>query len=235
MRTVQHKPAEVKFTDVALEKVAGDGTFSGYASLFETADLAGDIVSAGAFAKSLVRRGAPGVRMLFQHDPGEPIGTWSEIREDARGLFAAGRINADVARGREVLSLMRSGGLDGLSIGFSTVKSRKEPSGLRRLLEVDLWEISVVTFPMQPDARIDAVKSAPGARLPTTRQFERWLTRDAGLSRSEARTVIAKGFSHLTGMLDAAALSTEPRRDLAGRMRLAARAFRNLAESRISR
>ncbi|MCB1474353.1 MAG: HK97 family phage prohead protease [Rhodobiaceae bacterium] len=200
MRTVQHKPAEVKFTDVALEKVAGDGTFSGYASLFETADLAGDIVSAGAFAKSLVRRGAPGVRMLFQHDPGEPIGTWSEIREDARGLFAAGRINADVARGREVLSLMRSGGLDGLSIGFSTVKSRKEPSGLRRLLEVDLWEISVVTFPMLPSARVDAVK---GGGLPSEREFERWLTRDAKFSRAQARTIIAAGFKALKTRRDA--------------------------------
>ena len=138
--------------------------------------------------------------MLFQHDPAEPIGTWTDIREDARGLFAAGRINADVARGREVLSLMRSGGLDGLSIGFSTVKSRREASGLRRLLEVDLWEISVVTFPMLPQARVAAVK---GGHLPSEREFERWLTRDAKFSRTQARTIIAAGFKALKTRRDA--------------------------------
>ncbi|MCB1481117.1 MAG: HK97 family phage prohead protease [Rhodobiaceae bacterium] len=200
MVAVQLKPDEVKFADIALDSVAGDGTFTGYASLFETPDLSGDIVSAGAFEKSLKRRGASGVRMLFQHDPAEPIGTWTDIREDARGLFAAGRINADVARGREVLSLMRSGGLDGLSIGFSTVKSRREASGLRRLLEVDLWEISVVTFPMLPQARVAAVK---GGHLPSEREFERWLTRDAKFSRTQARTIIAAGFKALKTRRDA--------------------------------
>ena len=200
MVAVQLKPDEVKFADIALDSVAGDGTFTGYASLFETPDLSGDIISAGAFEKSLKRRGASGVRMLFQHDPAEPIGTWTDIREDARGLFAAGRINADVARGREVLSLMRSGGLDGLSIGFSTVKSRREASGLRRLLEVDLWEISVVTFPMLPQARVAAVK---GGHLPSEREFERWLTRDAKFSRTQARTIIAAGFKALKTRRDA--------------------------------
>ena len=200
MVAVQLKPDEVKFADIALDSVAGDGTFTGYASLFETPDLSGDIVSAGAFEKSLKRRGASGVRMLFQHNPAEPIGTWTDIREDARGLFAAGRINADVARGREVLSLMRSGGLDGLSIGFSTVKSRREASGLRRLLEVDLWEISVVTFPMLPQARVAAVK---GGHLPSEREFERWLTRDAKFSRTQARTIIAAGFKALKTRRDA--------------------------------
>ena len=105
----------------------------------------------------------------------------------------------------------------------------------RHIIEADLWEISVVTFPMQPGARVDAVKSArlgygrEGGGLPTTRQFERWLTRDAGLSRAEARTVIAKGFSHLTDTLDAA---VTPPRDLAGRMRHAARALRNHSDMR---
>ena len=98
--------------------------------------------------------------MLYQHDPAEPIGVWMEIREDPRGLFVRGRLMADVARGREVASLMRAGALDGLSIGFKTVNARADrAAGVRTLIEIDLWEISVVTFPMQPDARVSTVKT----------------------------------------------------------------------------
>ena len=227
---------ETKFAQAEIERVRLDGTFAGYAAIFSERDLGNDVIAPGAFIRSLERRGAGNIRMLFQHDPDQPIGTWQSVREDGRGLYVTGKLARNVEKGREVLELMRAGALDGLSIGFRTVRARNQKSGAqatRHILEADLWEISVVTFPMQPDARIDAVKSASSGRLPTTRQFERWLTRDAGLTRTEARTVIAKGFSHLTGMLDAAAPQTP--RDLAGRMRLAARAFRNLAESRISR
>src|SRR5690606_25056252 len=116
-------------------------------------------------ARSLRQRGAGGVRMLYQHDPAEPLGTWLELREDARGLFVRGQLTPGVGRAREVRELMRSGALDGLSIGFRTVKARKDAgSGLRRILEADLWEISVVTFPMLPGARIHSIK---GADLPT--------------------------------------------------------------------
>lgn len=113
----------------------------------------------GAFRESLATRGARGVKLLFQHDPNEPIGVWLELAEDARGLFAKGRLMPEVTRAREVLSLMRAGALDGLSIGFRTVQGRTDPaSGVRRLDKIDLWEISVVTFPMLPDARVSAVK-----------------------------------------------------------------------------
>ena len=142
-----------------LDEVEPDGVFSGYASLFGAVDLGKDVVEKGAFAASLKTRGAAGIRMLFQHDPAEPIGVWTEIREDARGLFVRGRLTKEVARAREVLSLMRGGALDGLSIGFRAVRAKNDPkSGVRRILEADLWEISVVTFPMLPDARIDTVK-----------------------------------------------------------------------------
>jgi HK97 family phage prohead protease len=183
-----------------------DGGFSGYASLFGTVDLSNDRVERGAFARSLAERGAAGIRMLYQHDPNEPIGAWSEIREDERGLFVRGRLAQGVKRAREVLDLMRSGALDGLSIGFRTVKARKEAAGgIRRILEADLWEISVVTFPMLPGARVERVKSF-GAReaLPTIREFERWLTRDAGLTRGDAKAVITRGFASLMRERDAA-------------------------------
>ena len=102
-----------------------------------------------------------GVRMLYQHDPAEPIGAWRTIREDARGLYVEGMLSPGVARSREVLALMKSGALDGLSIGFRTVKARTDAkTGVRKILEADLWEISVVTFPMLPSARVSNVKHA---------------------------------------------------------------------------
>ncbi|WP_331293112.1 MULTISPECIES: HK97 family phage prohead protease [Methylobacterium] len=130
-----------------------DGQFSGYASVFGRPDLGRDVVVPGAFAASLARRGAAGVRLLFQHDPAEPIGRWLALREDARGLFAHGQLNLAVQRAREVDALMRGGGLDGLSIGFRTLRARTGAGGERRLHQVDLWEISLVTFPLQPEAR----------------------------------------------------------------------------------
>ena len=137
-----------------------DGHFTGYASLFGVPDLGHDVVVPGAFAASLARRGPAGVRLLFQHDPAEPIGRWLTLREDARGLRAEGQLNLAVQRAREVDALMRQGGLDGLSIGFRTLLARPGAGGARRLHQVDLWEISLVTFPLQPGAR---ARPDPGA------------------------------------------------------------------------
>ncbi|WP_110031909.1 HK97 family phage prohead protease [Hoeflea marina] len=156
-----------KRVDLALEDVSGDGRFSGYASLFGTMDLGRDIIEPGAFARSLASRGPGEVRMLYQHDPEQPIGRWTTIREDTRGLHVEGRLALGVTRAREVHELMKSGALDGLSIGFQTVKSRADrKTGARRILAADLWEISVVTFPMQPGARVTQVKQASARRDP---------------------------------------------------------------------
>lgn len=142
-----------------LQVRSGHGVFTGYASVFGRRDAQGDIILPGAFAASLKKRGPAGVRMLFQHDPGEPVGKWSEIRETAKGLYVRGVLNTKVQRGRELLALLEEGGLDGLSIGFRTVRARNERAvGARLLLEVDLWEISLVTFPMLDGARIDRIK-----------------------------------------------------------------------------
>ncbi|PTW57660.1 prohead peptidase [Breoghania corrubedonensis] len=152
--------------------VSDAGVFSGYAALFGVADLGRDILMPGAFTATLRQRGAAGIKLLYQHEPAEPIGRWLEIVEDGRGLKVRGELMPDLARAREVLSLMKAGVLDGLSIGFRTVRGKRDPrTGIRRLNEVDLWEISVVTFPMQEGARIDAMKRAhvpavsSGARL----------------------------------------------------------------------
>ncbi|MDF2621124.1 MAG: phage prohead protease, family [Xanthobacteraceae bacterium] len=154
-------PIQTKAHPGALATIEPDGSFEGYAALFGRVDLGRDLILPGAFARSLTERGTGGVRMLFQHDPAEPIGTWLSLREDAVGLHVRGRLTLDVARAREVLALMRAGAIDGLSIGFRTVEGRTDPrSRVRRLSRIDLWEVSVVTFPMQPDARIAGVKRA---------------------------------------------------------------------------
>jgi len=150
-----------KFASLALKGLNRDGSFSGYASVFGEVDLGKDRVEPGAFRKSLGERGASGVRMLFQHDPSEPIGAWKTIREDHRGLYVEGQLADGVARAREVHQLLKNAALDGLSIGFRTVRAKTDAtSGVRRILEADLWEISVVTFPMLPSARVQNVKNA---------------------------------------------------------------------------
>ena len=212
-------PNEAVFTALDLKSIADDGAFEGYASLFNREDLGRDVILPGAFAESLAHKGPGGIRLLFQHNPAEPIGAWEELREDAKGLFARGRLTLDVVRAREVLALMRSGAIDGLSIGFRAVKAHRDRiSGIRRIAHLDLWEISIVTFPMLPDARIRGVKQRPFAgATPSARELERWLTQDAGLTRSEARAVLRDGFKGLAAM-QAAAGSPADGADIARRI-----------------
>lgn len=160
MNQLHRLPLESKLLPLQPSRIAMDGTFEGYASLFRMPDLGKDIVEPGAFRESLARRGPAGVRLLWQHDPAEPLGRWLSLIEDSRGLFVRGRLSLAVARAREIHALMRDGAIDGLSIGFRPEKARSEPrTGLRRLERVDLWEVSIVTFPMLPQARISAVKA----------------------------------------------------------------------------
>ncbi len=144
--------------------VADDGRIEGYASFFGIADQGGDVVEAGAFAKSLTRLREAGrsVKLLWQHDPGEPIGVWDSVREDERGLAVRGRLLTEVRRGAEALALLRAGAVDGLSIGYRAVKAGRRPEGGRALQEVELWEVSLVTFPMLPEARASASATDPG-------------------------------------------------------------------------
>lgn len=209
------------------KSVTQDGEFEGYASLFNTEDLGHDVIAPGAFRDSLSAKGVGGIKMLFQHNPAEPIGVWEVIREDARGLFVRGRLMTAVAKAREVLSLMKVGALDGLSIGFKPQKTRRDArTGIRRIEKADLWEISVVTFPMMPQARIAAVKSGPFcARAPTEREFERWLTRDAGLTRSEARAILQSGLAGLKGLYGSAPLAGATDAEFALRIRRAGERF----------
>lgn len=155
---------EQKFCRLGDELVLIDGTvIEGYASLFGATDQGGDTVEPGAYQASLTAMEGMGgtVKMLWQHDPTEPIGVWDEVREDKRGLWVKGRILTDVARGREAATLIEAGAIDGLSIGYRTVRAQKDGKGGRLLSELELWEVSLVTFPMLPDARVGAKGDRP--------------------------------------------------------------------------
>ncbi len=179
------------------KELDADGVFEGYASTFGNIDNGMDIVARGAFQKSLGNRK---VRMLWQHDMTQPIGVWDSIEETERGLYVKGRISKEVQKGREAMALMRMGALDSMSIGFVTKQASQEGNGsVRRLDEVDLYEISLVTFPMNEKATVTDVKS-----LTTEREFERFL-RDAGYSRKEATAIALHGFKGLTDTRDAVA------------------------------
>ncbi len=182
------------------------GTFSGYGSVFDTVDSYGDTIVKGAFAQTLTDWKAKGKlpKLLLQHGGGYfgggaddmvPIGKWDEMREDAHGLFVSGRLfELDTDRSKAVYAAMKEGELDGLSIGFQTLKwEYDEETEVRTLTEIDLWEVSVVTFPANDPARIDMVKTA--GQLPTERDFEGFL-RDAGFSKKQAQHIVADGFEH---------------------------------------
>lgn len=159
---------ETKFTpfpiaDLDAETTSETGRFEGYASLFDTPDENGDRVAPGAFSRSLAQdQGArvPSVKLLWQHDPRAPIGVWRSITEDARGLRVVGELVLGARRGRDAAALLAAGALDGLSIGYRVRSAEKTPVG-RRLLEVELWEISLVTFPMLREARVSPIPAEP--------------------------------------------------------------------------
>lgn len=148
------------FTELDIKAVGDDGLFAGYASLFGVEDLGRDVVTAGAFQKSLKARPAARIKMLREHDTGNPIGVWDEVVEDGKGLRVKGRLVLDTVLGRETHSLLKAGALDQLSIGYRTKSFRMDRTkGVRHLDEVDLHEISIVTFAMLPSATVSSVKN----------------------------------------------------------------------------
>lgn len=139
-------------------ELGADATLSGYASLFGAVDQGGDVVEKGAYAASLERLRSCGtsVKFLWQHDPSQPIGVWDEVREDARGLYVKGRLLTETRQGAEAAALIKAGAIDGLSIGYRTIRADHDGKGHRRLAELELWEVSLVTFPMLQQARVGA-------------------------------------------------------------------------------
>lgn len=128
----------------------------GWAAIYEEVDLNGDVVAPGAFRKSLAKTGSLAVKLLYQHAAEQPVGRWLRFEERQKGLYACGELFLATQTAREVAELVRATIIDGLSIGFRTVRSQKS-NGARRITEAELWEVSIVTFPMAPKARLSKV------------------------------------------------------------------------------
>ncbi|MBM3602242.1 MAG: HK97 family phage prohead protease [Alphaproteobacteria bacterium] len=211
---------------LATKSVGERGQFEGYASIFALTDRQQDQVMPGAFRKSLIRarvdQNPP--KLLWQHDPSQVIGVWQEVREDQQGLYVRGQLLMELPKAQEAYVLLKSGAIDGLSIGYEVVKAmRDRQTGIRHLLEVSLWEISLVTFAANQAARVTAVKgqteaalapvaaplaAAAGlapmpsnldggatiqAAMQSPRLFEKFL-RDAGFSRRQAVALTNHGW-----------------------------------------
>lgn len=187
-----------------VKAVSDTGTIEGYASVFGNVDSYGEVVEPGAFSESLVKNGRTGrkVKMLYQHDPHQPIGVWDDLAEDKKGLWVKGRLLIDASpKAREVHGLLKEGALDGLSIGYRTVKSEPKSgkTGVISLLKLDLMENSIVTFAANERARVEVVKAITEAGgLPTIREFE-GLLRDAGFSKAKSAAIASSAAPHLRG------------------------------------
>lgn len=177
---------ERKSCQIEWKADAATGTIEGYGAVFGNVDSYGDIIMPGAFASVGNRR----VKMLWQHNPDQPIGVWDEVREDVKGLYVKGRILSTVEQGREAIALMEAGAIDGLSIGYRT-KDSEYKDGNRYLKEVELWETSIVTFPANEMAGA-SLKS-----IETERDLERALI-DCGMSRKAAKAIASQGKGYLS-------------------------------------
>lgn len=191
----RHEPGARETRAFALQiKAAGDdGTVEGYGSMFGVRDAYDDVIAAGAFSASLAAHKAAGTQpaMLWQHSSSEPIGIWTEMVEDAKGLRIKGQLALATARGKEAHELLKMGALNGLSIGFVSKQwAYDRDTEIRTLTEIDLWEVSLVTFPANQAARVTNVKAADIADLKSVRQLEHAL-RDAGLSEGAAKAFVA--------------------------------------------
>tara|TARA_R100000388_G_C7242548_1_gene162580 strand:- start:214 stop:1086 length:873 start_codon:yes stop_codon:yes gene_type:complete len=200
---------ESKFIHMDLKAYGDDdedeenkGSFSGYGSIFGNKDLGNDVVEAGAFAKSLRRRKPKQVKLLWQHKQDMPIGVFDKITEDGEGLAVQGRLALGTQLGRDAYELMKMGALDGLSIGYKADPNKQGYDSRRRrrmLKEVDLMEISLVTFPMNPKARVSSVKGEAW----TIREWERFLRDEGRLSHSESKACAKAVINTLTEQRDA--------------------------------
>ena len=197
---IEQKLLEVS-AELTIKADSEDGSFFGYALIFGNKDLGGDVVEEGAFVKSLRKRKAKQVKMLWQHKTDMPIGVYDRISEDGDGLKVSGRLALGTQGGRDAYELLKMGAIDGLSIGYKADPAKQyydDRKRKRHLKEVDLMEISLVTFPMNPKATIQAVKGIDR----TIRDWEKFLREEGDLSRSEAKIAAKAVNSSLNNQWD---------------------------------
>lgn len=185
---------KTKHFDVGFEikAVNADGTVEGYGSVFGVRDNYDDVIAKGAFVQSLKDHKAAGTMpaMLWQHDADKPIGVWTEMVEDEKGLRIKGQLAMETVKGKEAHALLKMGAINGLSIGFMSKQwAYDRETEVRTLTEIDLWEVSLVTFPANEKARVTNVKSAD--EMATPKDAEKAL-RDAGFSKSDATAFVSR-------------------------------------------
>ncbi len=193
------KTKQISFDVKAIED---DGTFSGYCSVFDVEDSYGDVVKPGAYAETIKEWADKGKMppVLWQHGRGDVIGVWTKLVEDEKGLYGEGRLLIkDVTKAREAHALMKHGAIDGLSIGYRVRKwSFNEEDSVLELLDIDLKEISIVTFPANEDSLIDNVKNTlEKGEMPTLPEFEKFLRDAGGFSKSQATAIAGHGLRPL--------------------------------------
>lgn len=177
---------ENKSLNLELKELSAEGLFSAYASIFDNVDYENDTVIKGAFTKSIAEKTPV---MLWNHNTAEPIGIWTTVKEDDKGLYVEGKLLInEVARAKEVYSLLKEGAVSGLSIGYSVNDYSYDEKGIRQLKDVTLHEISLVSIPCNDEARVISVKSIDD--LTTLKDIEKYL-KSKGLSNKEALTVIS--------------------------------------------
>ena len=183
---------EVRSFALQIKATGDDGTVEGYGSVFGVRDNYDDVIAKGAFMDSLKSHKAAGTMpaMLWQHDADKPIGVWTEMVEDEKGLRIKGQLAMETVKGKEAHSLLKMGALNGLSIGFMAKEwAYDRETEVRTLTAIDLWEVSLVTFPANEKARVTNVKSAD--EMATPKDAEKAL-RDAGFSKSDATAFVSR-------------------------------------------
>lgn len=176
-----------------IKEVTDSGTFAGYGNVYGVVDQGDDIVMPGTFAGSLADWSAKGrmPALLWQHNSRQPIGAYTAMKEDAVGLYVEGKLAMKTQQGAEAYELMKMGAISGLSIGFqSRTDSYDNKTGVRTISKGDLWECSLVTFPMNDQSRVSAVKTIE--EIGNLAGAESYLREVGGVSRSEAKAIVSR-------------------------------------------
>jgi uncharacterized protein len=198
LRDAPPRGRQTRAVRLEIRAVDDEGAIEGYGSVFGVEDDYGDVVAPGAFAASLKAHKAAGTMpaMLWQHRSDEPCGVWTGMEEDARGLKVMGRLVLESQRGREAHALLKAGALTGMSIGFMSKEwSYDRDTEIRTLTGIDLWEVSLVTFPANGAARVTDVKSTEAAIAGFSKlsDFEDHLREaDAPMSKAAARAFVSR-------------------------------------------